>query len=258
MTFAGRPLGHAELDAGIAFCRKFSEEHLSSCFEQYVLPLHRLDREIERRKLDQTATGRRVTAGVLYQALYEKTAREVRVGEDEIEAYLGEHQRDFEKPLRLRLFRILVPSSSEAKQLIAELHPDTTPQEFRALVRTHSKDQATLERGGDLGFVWPDGTTDVPQLKAERSLYEAATQVPDGAFVPKPVPELEQFAVVWRRGSLPAVKLDRPKASTIARERLTEKKTHAHLDGIVKSKRPHVRGELLSKLKRPECKIFSR
>jgi peptidyl-prolyl cis-trans isomerase C len=60
-------------------------------------------------------------------------------------------------------------------------------------------------RGGILGFVAEDGTTDVPQLAVDPVLFAAAAKVKDGDLVPEPVREGERFAAVWRRGTSPKV-----------------------------------------------------
>src|SRR5690606_4375467 len=114
------------------------------------------------------------------------------------------HQRDFEKPLRIRLFRILVASKSEAEEVLEELGSPTSIEPFRKIARAHSFDTATHERGGDLGFVWPNGSTDIPQVSAEPALYQAALQLKDGELAQEPIAEGDRFAVLWRRGSLAA------------------------------------------------------
>jgi peptidyl-prolyl cis-trans isomerase C len=58
-------------------------------------------------------------------------------------------------------------------------------------------------RGGNLGFVFPDGRTDVPQVRVDPALYTAASRVKDGELVAEPVKEGDRFSVVWRRGTLP-------------------------------------------------------
>jgi peptidyl-prolyl cis-trans isomerase C len=60
-------------------------------------------------------------------------------------------------------------------------------------------------RDGDVGFVRPDGRTDAPRVRVEPALFEAADKVKDGELVPEPVPIDGKYAVIWRRGSMPAI-----------------------------------------------------
>jgi peptidyl-prolyl cis-trans isomerase C len=61
--------------------------------------------------------------------------------------------------------------------------------------------------------VHPDGDTDTPRVRVDPALFRAAQTVKDGEFVPQPVKESDKFAVIWRRGSLPA------KSRTVEQER---------------------------------------
>src|SRR5690606_33712253 len=118
------------------------------------------------------------------------------------------HEREFVKPLRVRIFRILVKTEQAALEILAKLGATTSISDFRKLARDHSVDKATNERGGDLGFVWPDGSSDVPQVSADPALYAAAIELADGEFSKSPIAEGDHFAVLWRRGSLPATARD--------------------------------------------------
>lgn len=250
VVIEGRPLTAAELDAGVKLCRRdLPERTLAHCFEEFIVPLHRLEREARRRKLADSNGGRKLSAAILHEALWNQLEGSVEVSERQVRDYIDHHKRDFQRPLRVRLFRILVGSEAEATRLLTKLTPDTTPAEFRALCREHSQDAATLERGGDLGFVWPDGSTDVPQLRTEESLYLAAQPLPDGAFVPHAVKEKDQFAVVWRRGSLPAIAMPKEEADDLARSRLIERATQAELTRIVSEADAKVYAERLATLR---------
>src|SRR5690606_14494267 len=143
-----------------------------------------------------------VRADMLHTRLVETIAQGVpQPSEAEVNAYLKKHQRDFEKPLRIRIFRILVDKEEDARSILQKVTPTTTLTDFRAWARDHSIDRATNQRAGDLGFVWPDGSTDIPQVSAEPSLYQAALPLRDGEFAKEPVLEGARYAVLWRRGS---------------------------------------------------------
>src|SRR5690606_33300409 len=89
-------------------------------------------------------------------------------------------------------------------------------------------------RGGDVGFVQPDGKTDVPRVRVPPALFEAAAAVNDGEFVAEPVPEGEHFAVVWRRGSLPAVQSSAAAEAPRIRRLLIESQVHQELETLGK------------------------
>lgn len=127
------------------------------------------------------------------------------IPEEELRNYFAEHRDEFEKPERLRIARILTEDEVAAKKVLADAHGVGGPERWTKLAREHSVDASTKMRGGNLGFVFPDGRTDVPQLRVDPSLYAAASGVKDGELVAEPVKEGNRFAVVWRRGTLPKV-----------------------------------------------------
>src|SRR5690606_15182088 len=105
-------------------------------------------------------------------------------------------------PAAIALWRLLVPTEQQAKELAARVQK--SPEPIRAwsnIVREHSLDKATHFRKGSLGYVWPDGNTDVPQVRVSPALFAAATTLADGEFLPTPVKEGPNWALVWRRGS---------------------------------------------------------
>jgi peptidyl-prolyl cis-trans isomerase C len=153
------------------------------------------------------------------------------IAEDEIKAYFTEHRSEFDQPERLRLSRILTTDETLARKILAEARGVGGPERWTKLAREHSVDEATKMRGGSLGFVFPDGRTEFPQLRVDAALYAAAAKVKDGELVAEPVKEGERFAVVWRRGTLP--KVDR----TIddERDRIREVLLHRRADEAVRS-----------------------
>jgi len=148
---------------------------------------------------------RRRIRGALRRALVETLEEEARRGtsEEEIRAYYDAHRDEYEKPERIRLWRILVDDESLARRILSDARGAGGPERWSRLAREHSLDSATKMRSGLLGFVFPDGRTEVPQLLVDPALYAAAAKVKDGELVPEPVKEGAHLAVVWRRGTLP-------------------------------------------------------
>lgn len=132
-------------------------------------------------------------------------AASAQIPEDELRAYYDAHRDDYSKPERIRISRILVDDEALAKRIVTEASGIKGAELWKQLARDHSLDAATKLRGGMLGFVYPDGRTDVPQVAVDPALYAAAARVKDGELVQTPVKEAGHLAVVWRRGSLPAV-----------------------------------------------------
>ncbi|MEY2931010.1 MAG: hypothetical protein RL033_1759 [Pseudomonadota bacterium] len=130
-------------------------------------------------------------------------------------ALLQAERQSQEAPRSLLLWRILVRSESDATALLEELGKPAESVWTR-LARERSIDTATHMRGGSLGYVAASGQTHMPQVRVAPALFAAADQVEDGKLVPRPVPEGEGFAVVWRRASRSPASALRGSPSTVA------------------------------------------
>ncbi len=154
------------------------------------------------------------------------------VTEDDVRAYYDSHRGEYHQPVALRLFRILLDDESLAKRILSEAAGAGGPARWRDSARAHSLDTATKMRGGDLGFVFPDGHTDVPQLDVDPALYDAASKVRDGEVVPLPIKEGGHLAVVWRRGSRPKADISFAAAHASIRDRLLRARTQRAVDTL--------------------------
>jgi peptidyl-prolyl cis-trans isomerase C len=125
---------------------------------------------------------------------------------DEIKKYYDENKARYETPKRIKVWRIQVPDEPAAKALIAIAKGADGPKRWSEEARERSLDKATSQRSGDLGFVRPDGTTDVPRVQVDPAVYAAVEKVPDGTVVATPLKEGDKFSVLWRRGSIEATK----------------------------------------------------
>ncbi|WP_437735933.1 peptidyl-prolyl cis-trans isomerase [Sorangium sp. So ce1335] len=144
---------------------------------------------------------RGVLRAALLQRIQAEAAASSPVTDEEVRAYYEANRDRFSAPPMVALWRVLVATREEAEAILAELKKDPSPQRFKDIAREKSLDKATHLRGGDLGFVAPDGSTSEPGLKLAPELLEAAARVKDGELVPEPVPEGDRFAVLWRRQS---------------------------------------------------------
>jgi len=186
------------------------------------------------RKLSDTLPVKQLADRALVQALEESVRRELsaEVTAAVVTQYFEEHRAELVQPERIRVFRLLVADRAEAQKLLEKARKLKDMSEWRTLVRDHSIDQATRMRGGDLGFVHPDGDTDVPSLRATPELFAAAAKVRDGELCPELVAEGKLFGIVWRRGSLAAVEPQLKDHQARIQHLLIESRTRQALDQL--------------------------
>lgn len=233
---------------------------LADCLNRFIVVRWLLDRQVEEQKLAERPSFAFIRSDLLHLALVDQLRAQVAVPSAEaIDKYMAAHPRDFNKPLRIRIYRLLVSTEEEAKTLLAELKMPLDLPQFRVLCREHSVDKATHERGGDLGFVWPDGSTDVPQVSADPKIYAAALTLKEGELHPEPIAEDARFAIVWRRGSLPSElssEEDRERVKALLSEQELERKVStllAELEAAHVKQRADV---LLGRLRRKNTQLF--
>ncbi len=159
------------------------------------------------------------------------------IAEADVRAYYDAHLAEYRAPERIRIARILVADEALARRILSEVSGPEAASKFSRLAREHSVDAATKMRAGALGFVHPDGHTDVPQLAVDPALYAAAQAVRDGDLVAEPVKEGGRFAVVWRRGSLPATERTFQDESPRIREILTRQRVEQALTALIQELR---------------------
>jgi hypothetical protein len=148
---------------------------------------------------------RELYSRALEAELARETAQKQPVTDAEVQQYFAQHRERFETPRRVRIWRIQVGDVALAKKIIAESRGAGGPERWRNFAREHSIDTATKFRDGDLGFVRPDGSTETPRVRVDPALFAAVDELRDGDLLPEPLPLSGGFAVVWRRGSLPAI-----------------------------------------------------
>jgi hypothetical protein len=257
VSLRGRAVPDVALRAGIERCQRDAPElPVAECIERYQVPLWQLSLAADQRFAASLPLRREIESSVLAERLTELWLEQGAPTEQEVASYLEEHRAAWKTPERLRLFRILVGSREQAVSLITELGRKT-PADFRSAARSSSLDRASHERGGDLGFVAADGTTDVAGVSADPALFAAAHAVPDGAFVPEPVAEGAGFAVVWRRGSLPARKWSDAEARDWASARIREQKAGRQQAELLAAHPASRQADLLARFRRPECLLFT-
>ena len=127
------------------------------------------------------------------------------VSDAEVKQYYEANAAKYHAPERVQIWRIQVGKREEAVALLAELKKDPTPKRWSDLAREQSLDRATNLRGGNLGFVAPDGTTSEAGLKVEASILAAVSGAKDAELLAVPVQDGERWSVLWRRQSMKPV-----------------------------------------------------
>ncbi|MBX3183726.1 MAG: peptidyl-prolyl cis-trans isomerase [Polyangiaceae bacterium] len=171
----------------------------------------------------------------LQRSIEAELAAQQPVTDADVERYYREHERRFKTPERIKLWRILVGSEAEAKEILKTAKAAGDVKTWSNLAREKSLDKATHMRDGDLGFVLPDGRTSVPRVEVDSALFAAAAPLKNGEFVPEPVKEGQRWAVVWRRGSMAAVERTVESEAPSIRRLLERERTRKKLDGLVAS-----------------------
>lgn len=146
---------------------------------------------------------------------------------EDVRAYYEQQRARFDAPERVNLWRILCKTQEEANAVIDAAKRDLSIARYTELARAHSIDKATNLRGGNLGFLGPDGKSNEAGLKVDAALVKGAASVKDGELVPQPIPEGDAFAVVWRRGTVPATHRSLEDAAAQIRSALYRERTEA-------------------------------
>jgi peptidyl-prolyl cis-trans isomerase C len=188
---------------------------------------------------------RQPAAFQIERALSAATVRAVRarvgpaasISADDVQRYYDENRTHYESPERIQLWRILCKSREEARSVLDAAKRDPTPATFATLAREHSLDKATNLRSGNLGFVTADGSSREPGLRVDPAVVRAAQAVRDGALVPEPVAEGEYFSVVWRRGTISAVKRTLGEVGSQIRDAIWKARVKEETDTLVRSLR---------------------
>jgi peptidyl-prolyl cis-trans isomerase C len=175
------------------------------------------------------------TSQLLVRALSGATLRNTRgpyasaaaVPPADVSRYYDENRARFLAPERVNLWRILCKTRDEAASILDTARREPTIARWNELAREHSLDKATNLRGGNLGFVAPDGVSNEAGVKVDPALVAAAQAVKDGELLPQPVAEGSAFAVVWRRGTVAANRRTLDEASAQIRAALYRERSEA-------------------------------
>jgi peptidyl-prolyl cis-trans isomerase C len=192
------------------------------------------------RGLDGRDDVRERTKSVLRSAILNRIKTDVTnsmVSEADVQAYYEKNAAKFHSPARVAVWILATHKKEEAKEILDELHKDASPKHWSELTRTKSIDTATAMRGGNIGFVSPDGTTPEPGIKLSPAVMAAVEKLKDAEITAEPVADGDRFVIVWRKQTMKSV--DRPvelEASSI-RQMLIHQRVDARIKEIVASLR---------------------
>jgi peptidyl-prolyl cis-trans isomerase C len=195
------------------------------------------------RKPEVQARVRELQARVFEEKLARDAALARPVTDAEVKQYFEQNRQRFDTPQRIRVWRILVKDEALARRIIAQAHGREGPKRWSDFAREHSLDTATKLRDGDLGFVRPDGSTEAPRVRVDPAIFKAVERLRDGEIAREPLAQGENFAVLWRRGSLPPV------------TRSLEQETSAIRTLLTRERREQARAELLSRLRKEHLEV---
>lgn len=208
------------------------EEIVKAYVDQVIVRDLVLGAGAEERKLDEALP----TRHQLQRTRSTATLRALRSGDlkspaqipmEDVKKYYEENRSRFDSPERVNLWRILCKTHEEADKVLADAKKDLTIPRYNDLARDHSIDKATNFRGGNLGFVAPDGASNEAGVKVDPVLVKAASAVKDGELVPQPVAEGTGYAVIWRRTTVPATRRTLEEATAQIRSTLYRERTEA-------------------------------
>jgi peptidyl-prolyl cis-trans isomerase C len=217
-TLGGRTITVGELEGRIAAMPPFQRATLGDTpdavrrkyLSEVLVPEVLLSIAAAEAKLDQQLPSsygvERALSQATIRSLRDRIGSAAAIPIEDVQKYYDDNRSRYDTPERYQLWRILCKTREEAAEVIAAAKKSPTPKEFGDLAREKSIDKATFLRAGNLGFVSADGASNEPGLRVDPSIVRAAQAVRDGDIVPSPVPEGDAFAVVWRRGTIPANK----------------------------------------------------
>lgn len=226
---------------------KTEEEIKRNFLERVLVRDLLLSQGAEDRKIPAEETVEERVRATLRAAMVQQIRLDVQaapITDAEVAKYYKDNEDKFRAPERIAVWRILVATKEEALKVIEEVKKDNSVKRWNDLARERSLDKATSMRGGNLGYVGPDGKTTDAAITVDKAVLERIKAIKDGELSSAPVQEGDRWSIVWRRQTMKAV--ERPLDAeapgirqTIARQRVEdrikevlEKARAAHVTGL--------------------------
>ena len=225
-----------------------TQSRLRAFVDRWIVPDLLMEQAARSRTDSSQARVRVLENAILQQVLVERLSAQSEttnpVTDADVKSYLESHRQQFDRPERLRLFRILVADEKIANELILKLDHVTDFDTWRNAAREKSLDRATNMRGGEIGFVSADGKSDIVELQVDPVLFAAAAHLKDGELAKRPIQEGDKFAVLWRRGHLAAELVSLALVAAPIRSHLKQARVRADYDALLSQlRRQYVRDQ---------------
>jgi peptidyl-prolyl cis-trans isomerase C len=236
-----RAITAAELERRLAAIAPFQlrtfgstpEEIRRNYLEKVLVRDELLAQGAEDRRLTQREDVRDRVRAILKNAFVGKLRSEVlekgRPTDAEVHEYYAKNAARYHTAARLNLWQIVVEKQEEAAAVVAEMKKDPTTKRWNELCRDKSLDKVTNMKGGNLGFVLPDGTTSEPGVKADPEVVRLASAAKDGEILEQPIKAGDRWVVVWRKTGAAAVERSVEMEAPSIRQAMLRERTDAKI-----------------------------
>lgn len=218
-----------------------SEEEIKRNFLERVLVRDRLlaqgalDRKMDAEEPVQDRVRATLRGAMVQQIRLESLATPIT--DQDVAKYYQDNIDKFRAPERIALWRILVASKEDAAKILDAMKKDGSVKHWNDLARQFSLDKATSMRGGNLGYVSPDGKTTDASITVDKALLDAVKGHKDAELLHEPVQEGDRWAVVWRRQTMKAVERPLDQEAPGIRQTLARARTEQKLDALLEEAR---------------------
>lgn len=224
---------------------RYATKERRRAFLEDMIRFELLAQEARRRGYFERDDVQRTRRLALIQAfLARRFPRDRPVDPERVRAYYARHRSEFRVPAQVRISQILVATEAEARALLQRLAqgvgPDRSavPARFRRLAAAHSLDEASRDRGGDVGFV-------VRPTEGEPWAYEVPRQVAAAGFeISEPGEVLERaihssrgYHVLMLRARRPAAERGFEEVERMIQSRLQREDRQRAIDRLVQALR---------------------
>jgi foldase protein PrsA len=166
--------------------RRIEEERAAKGYDRYM-------RELKSQRLSEEEYRKSIEANVLVEQLGNNITEDVTANADEAESFYLTHKDLFSHSLMVHVAHILLETEGQASMVAEEAKREN---DFGRLAKSLSKDQATRDNGGDLGWI-EQGTADPAIEQAAFSLapgqVSGVVKASDGYHVLKVLERREAY-----------------------------------------------------------------
>ncbi len=180
---------------------------------------------------------RKLSIEAMLQESVEAKVSEKKFSDAEVKEFYDAHRSEFSKPEQVHAFHVLLPSRSEALEVIRMARPGDR-ERFEDLAHDYTHDLNTKAEGGDLGFFSRDEDSE----DRPASLVQAAFALKEaGDLYPAPVRTPRGFHVVMLAQRRPALSRTLSEASRMIRNRLYRRERDRLIKQLIEDEQKHTK-----------------